>query len=92
MAFAKKHRHVTNDTRNTKYKALTEREHKVQTLKAANSPDARKLLKRMNDKVYNVGRTNLDNWFCPSGKKTTCSGKSLKSDTINKVLKHKGII
>lgn len=92
MAFAKKPKHVTHDTRNTKYKALSDREHKVKTLKQANNPDARKLLKKMNDKVYNTGRTNLTDWFCPTGVKTTAVGKSLKSNTANKVLRHKGII
>lgn len=35
MAFQKKPKHANPDTRNTKFKALVEREHKVQVLKAA---------------------------------------------------------
>lgn len=92
MAFAKKQKHVTYDTRPVKYDKLKSREHKVKVLKAANNPDARKQLKKMNDKVYRGSRTNLNDWFCPNGVKTTAVGKSLKSNTANKVLKHKGII
>lgn len=48
------------------------REDKVSALKAANNPDARKVLKRMNDVVYRGGRSNLKEWFKPKGKGLTC--------------------
>lgn len=72
MSFQKKPKHTNSDTRNTKFKALVEREHKVQVLKAANNPDARKLLKKMNDRVYRGARTNLKEWYKPKGKGLTC--------------------
>ena len=72
MSFHKKPKHTNPDTRNTKFKALVEREHKVQVLKAANNPDARKLLKKMNDRVYRGARTNLKEWYKPTGKGLTC--------------------
>lgn len=70
MAFQKKERVSTKDTRPQSSK-LKQRESLVVTLKAENNPDARKLLKKMNDKVYRKGRSNLTEWFSPKGKKLT---------------------
>lgn len=72
MAFDKKPRHAVTDTRPVKYAKLKAREHKISVLKAANNPDARKLLKKMNDVVYRGSRTNLKEWFKPTGKGVTC--------------------
>lgn len=46
---------------------LAQRESKVATLKSLNTPDARKQLKKMNDKVYRGSRSNLTEWFKPNG-------------------------
>lgn len=72
MSFSKKPKHASIDTRPVKYDALKRREHIVQVLKAANNPDARKQLKKMNDVVYRGSRTNLKEWFKPNGKGVTC--------------------
>lgn len=72
MAFAKKQKHATYDTRPVKYDKLKSREHKVKVLKAANNPGARKQLKKMNDVVYRGSRTNLKEWYKPNGKGVTC--------------------
>lgn len=70
MAFQKKQRvsHVDARPQCSKRK---QREDKVATLKAANNPDARKLLKKMNDKVYRGSRSNLKEWYKPTGKGMT---------------------
>ncbi|MNW06959.1 hypothetical protein D3C71_2034580 [compost metagenome] len=70
MAFQKKERVATKDARPQMSK-LAQREQLVATLKAENNPDARKLLKKMNDKVYRGSRSNLSEWFAPKGKKQT---------------------
>lgn len=70
MAFQKKPRVNHVDSRPQASK-LAMREAKVQALKSENNPEARKALKKMNDKVYRVGRSNLKEWFKPSGKGIT---------------------
>ena len=72
MAFQKKPRPIVGDPRPQMSK-LAQREHKVKTLKEANNPDARKMLKKMNDKVYRGARTNLNDWYAPTGKKVTAN-------------------
>jgi len=47
------------------------REAKVAYLKEQNTPEARAALKKMNDKVYRGSRSNLKEWFAPTGKKLT---------------------
>lgn len=70
MSFQKKQRISTTDSRPQASK-LVMREAKVLSLKAENNPEARKALKKMNDKVYRVGRSNLTEWYAPKGKKQT---------------------
>lgn len=70
MAFQKKER-IHTDDRRPKGTNLERREAKVQALKKENTPEARKQLKKMNDKVYRGGRSNLRNWYAPKGKKET---------------------
>ncbi|MND20278.1 hypothetical protein D3C87_1232450 [compost metagenome] len=70
MAFQKKERVATKDSRPQMSKREA-RETLVVTLKAENNPEARKALKKMNDKVYRKGRSNLNEWFAPKGKKQT---------------------
>jgi hypothetical protein len=70
MAFQKKPRITHADTRPQASK-LEMREAKVQALKSENTPEARKALKKMNDKIYRVGRSNLKEWFKPTGKGQT---------------------
>lgn len=70
MAFTKKQAiHVDGRPKACKEKM---REDKVAALKAANNPDARKVLKRMNDVVYRGSRSNLKEWYKPKGKGVTC--------------------
>lgn len=71
MAFQKKQRVNHIDTRPQASK-LALREQRVQTLKAQNTVESRKALKKMNDKVYRGARTNLKGWFKPNGKGLTC--------------------
>lgn len=71
MSFQKTKQVAHTDSRPQASK-LVQREAKVSTLKAANNPDARKLLKKMNDKVYRGSRSNLKEWFKPNGKGLTC--------------------
>lgn len=70
MAFQKKQRVATKDGRPQGSK-LKQREDLVKTLKAANTPEARKALKKMNDVVYRGNRSNLKEWFKPTGKGVT---------------------
>lgn len=72
MAFQKKPR-IHTDDRRPKGTSLERREAKVQALKKENTPEARKQLKKMNDKVYRGSRSNLKNWYAPNGKKVTAS-------------------
>lgn len=71
MSFQKKQRTYHDESRPQASK-LAQREHKVQVLKGANNPDARRALKKMNDKVYRGSRSNLTEWFKPNGKGLTC--------------------
>lgn len=71
MAFQKKQRVNHIDTRPQASK-LVLREQRVLTLKAQNTVESRKALKKMNDKVYRGARTNLKEWFKPNGKGLTC--------------------
>lgn len=70
MAFQKKQRVNHTDSR-PKCSKLEMREAKVAYLKEQNTPEARAALKKMNDKVYRGSRSNLKEWFAPSGKKLT---------------------
>lgn len=70
MAFQKKERVATQDSRPQTSK-LAQREALIVTLKAENTPESRKALKKMNDKVYRGGRSNLKEWFKPTGKGIT---------------------
>lgn len=79
MAFQKKAPMPHVDRRDTKFSALKEREHKVQALKAANNPEARKVLKQMNDKVYRGSRSNLTDWYAPNGVKINAKYKPHKA-------------
>lgn len=71
MSFQKKQRINHIDTRPQASK-LVMREQRVLTLKAENSVEARKALKKMNDKVYRGSRSNLKEWYKPTGKGITC--------------------
>jgi hypothetical protein len=66
MAFQKKERVATKDTRPQGNK-LQQREAKVASLRSQNTPEARKVLKKMNDVVYRGGRSNLKDWYAPKG-------------------------
>lgn len=70
MAFQKKPRINHKDTRPQTSK-LVMREQRVLTLKSENTPEARKALKKMNDKVYRGSRSNLKEWYKPTGKGMT---------------------
>lgn len=72
MSFQKKQRINHIDTRPQASK-LVVREQRVLTLKAENSVEARKALKKMNDKVYRGSRSNLKEWYKPTGKGITCN-------------------
>lgn len=72
MAFEKKTKVAAKDSRPQGSK-LAMREAKVKHLKEANTPEARAMLKKMNDKVYRGGRSNLNNWYAPKGKKVSAS-------------------
>ena len=67
MAFQKKER-IDN---RPKLAPLELREARVKELKAENTPEARKALKKMNDTVYRGSRSNLQDWYAPKGKKAT---------------------
>lgn len=71
MAFQKKQRMPHHDPR-PQQPHQAKREKIVAALKAENNPDARKLLKKMNDKVYRGSRSNLKEWYKPTGKGITC--------------------
>lgn len=73
MAFQKKQRVSHTDTRPQASK-LVMREQRVLALKKENSVESRKALKKMNDKVYRGSRSNLKEWYKPSGKGVTCKG------------------
>lgn len=70
MSFQKKQRINHQDTRPQASK-LVMREQRVLSLKAENSVEARKALKKMNDKVYRGSRSNLKEWYKPTGKGIT---------------------
>jgi hypothetical protein len=70
MAFQKKPRVSHIDSRPQASK-LVMREQLVLTLKEENTIEARRALKKMNDKVYRVGRSNLKEWYKPTGKGMT---------------------
>ena len=71
MAFQKKPRINHVDTRPQASKIVM-REQRVLALKEENTIEARKALKRMNDKVYRGSRSNLKEWYKPTGKGITC--------------------
>lgn len=77
MAFQKKERVAKGDTRPQGNK-LQQREQKVATLKALNTPEARKELKRMNDVVYRGSRSNLRDWYAPNGAAVNAKYKAHK--------------
>ena len=70
MAFDKKARIVTKDVR-PQSNPRKQREALVVTLKTENTIESRKALKKMNDKVYRGSRSNLKEWFKPTGKGCT---------------------
>lgn len=70
MSFEKKQKIAKQDGRPQASK-LVMREAKVAHLKEANTPEARAALKKMNDKVYRGSRSNLKDWYKPTGKGTT---------------------
>lgn len=72
MSFQKKQRINHTDSR-PKASKLVMREERVLALKAENSVEARKALKKMNDKVYRGARSNLKEWYKPTGKGVTCN-------------------
>lgn len=72
MSFQKKQRVNTTDSR-PKASKLVMREQRVLTLKSENTVEARKALKKMNDKVYRGSRSNLKEWYKPTGKGVTCN-------------------
>ena len=72
MSFQKKQRINHTDSR-PKASKLVMREERVLALKAENSVEARKALKKMNDKVYRGARSNLKEWYKPNGKGVTCN-------------------
>ena len=73
MSFEKKQKVATKDAR-PQANQIVMREQRVKHLKDANTPEARAVLKKMNDKVYRGARTNLTNWWAPKG--LTLSAKS----------------
>ena len=66
MSFQKKERIAKSDGR-PQGTRLEQREQKVKALRAANTPEARKALKKMNDVTYRGGRSNLRDWYAPKG-------------------------
>lgn len=72
MAFQKKPKVVHADTRHKKFDSLIMREEKVKALNAEKTPESRKARKRMNDVVYRGSRSNLKEWYKPTGKGVTC--------------------
>lgn len=78
MAFAKKQKVVVVDRRDTKFGALEYRANKIAALAEANTPEARKARKAMNEVCYRKGRDNTKDWFTPKGKKTTAGGKQTR--------------
>lgn len=72
MAFQKKAR-IHTDDRRPKGTSLERREAKVKALRAENTPEARKQLKKMNDKAYRGAKSNLSNWYAPKGKKVSAN-------------------
>ena len=77
MAFEKKVKVATKDSRPQASK-LAMREAKVKHLKEANTPEARAVLKKMNDKVYRGSRSNLQDWYAPKGVSVTAKYKAGK--------------
>lgn len=77
MSFQKKPRIAQDDGR-PQGSRFEQREAKVQALRAANTPEARKALKKMNDTVYRGGRSNLQNWWSPSGLQHSAKGKQTR--------------
>mgnify|MGYP005812937233 CR=1 FL=1 len=71
MAFAKKPKIAAGDTR-PQGTRMQQREQKIKALRAENTPEARKALKKMNDVTYRGGRSNLKDWYKPNGKGITC--------------------
>ena len=71
MSFQKKQRIATTDGR-PQGTRLEQREAKVAALREANTPEARKTLKKMNDVVYRGSRSNLREWYKPNGGGVTC--------------------
>lgn len=77
MSFQKKERIAKEDGRPQGTK-LEQREKKVAALKAANTPEARKVLKKMNDVVYRGSKSNLKDWYAPKGVKVNAKYKPHK--------------
>lgn len=77
MAFQKKERVAKGDTRPQGNK-LVQREQKVKALRAENTPEARKQLKKMQDVVYRGVRSNLRDWYAPNGPKVNAKYKPHK--------------
>lgn len=70
MSFQKKERVATADGR-PQGTRIEQREQKVKALREANTPEARKTLKKMNDVVCRGSRSNLKDWYKPKGKGVT---------------------
>lgn len=87
MAFAKKQKVVTHDGRPQGDK-IQMREAKVNHLREANTPEARKALKQMGVMNYRTGRTMLGEWWNPKGKRNA-KGSSVKATKINRVFNAK---
>lgn len=77
MSFSKKQKIAKQDGRPQASKMVM-REAKVAHLKAENTPEARAVLKKMNDKVYRGSRSNLKDWYAPSGIATSATGKQTR--------------
>ena len=77
MSFEKKQKIAKQDGRPQASKMVM-REAKVAHLKAANTPEARKVLKQMNDVVYRGSRSNLKDWYAPKGVKVNAKYKPHK--------------
>lgn len=77
MSFQKKQRIAEGDGRPQGTK-LEQREKKVASLRSQNTPEARKVLKQMNDVVYRGSRSNLKDWYAPKGVKVNAKYKHHK--------------
>lgn len=71
MSFQKKERVAKGDGR-PQGTRLEQREAKVAALREANTPEARKALKKLNVVVYRGSRSNLREWYKPNGGGVTC--------------------